>query len=128
MEQTSIAPLPSSSSFMHRGETMAQRQSVLAALHEVSSIKPYAALPLLRGFTTWRRGNMRMSTLTASRGVLRLCFGINKDMVRVIANAAAVFVTSMATEGGLLPGGGEGHLGPCHTMVLILSPFFLCLV
>ena len=62
---------------------------------------------MLWGCTTWRRGNRHNV-----EGVLRFCFGINKDMVGVIADAAAVAVASMATEGGLLLGGGEGHLHP----------------
>jgi hypothetical protein len=39
--------------------------------------------------------------------VLRLCFGINKDMVQFIANAAAAATASMATEGVLPPGQGR---------------------
>ena len=48
------------------------------------------------------------------KGVLRLCFGINKDMVQVIAYAAAVAVASMATVGGLSPGGGGTSTSLCQ--------------
>ena len=38
--------------------------------------------------------------------MLRSCYGINKDMVRVITDAAAATIASMAIEGGLPPGRG----------------------
>ena len=43
--------------------------------------------------------------------MLRSCFGINKDMVRVIANAAVAALVSMATEGGGPTGGALAGVG-----------------
>ena len=48
-------------------------------------------------------------------GVLRLCFTINKVMVRVIANAAEAALASMMIEWGLPPGGGGDVYVPTTT-------------
>ena len=111
MEQTLTPPPPSSSSFSRGGKTTVRRQSFLAVLRTVSSIKPYATLPYFRRiFATGMRNLEKRQQLNVDvdnvKGMLRLCFGINNDMVQVIANAAAVASAAMVTERGLLPGGG----------------------
>ena len=120
MEQTSTAPpLSPLSSFLRRGETTARRQSVLAALCAVSSIEPYATSQYFRhifatGMCKLEERRQADVDVDNVKGVLRSCFGINKDMVQVIAYAAAVAVASMATEGGLSPGGGGTSTSLCQ--------------
>ena len=68
-------------------------------LRVVSSIKPYATSPYFRRIFALGVRNLEERqqvdvNLNDVEGALRSCFGINKGMVRVIADTAAVAVAS----------------------------------
>jgi hypothetical protein len=94
------------------------RASVLGALRAVSSSEPYAASPYFRRiFASGLRdleggggdGGGGPATTPAVEGALRSFFGINGDLVRVIADAAAAIVAADAD------GGGAADLPPATT-------------
>ena len=121
MEQTLTPSPPSSASFSRGGKTTARRQSILAALWAVSSIKPYASSLYFRcifaiGMSNLEERQQADVDVDNVKGVLRLCFGVNKDMVQVIANAAASAVVSMAMGGGLPLEGRRDVYVPTTTM------------
>jgi hypothetical protein len=111
MEQTSTPPPPSSSSFSRSGEKRVWCQSILVALRAVASMESYSTLPYFRHIFATEMHNLEErrqadDDVNDVEGVLRLCFGINKNMVRVIADAAVATVALMAMEG--VPTGGGG--------------------
>ena len=120
MEQTSTPPSPFSSSFLRRGETPARHRSVLKVLCMVSSIKPYATLPYFRcifatGMLNLEERQQADVNINDTKGALRSCFGINKNMMQVITAATAAVVALMATEGGHPSGGGRDVSVPTTT-------------
>lgn len=89
----------------------ANKQSILSILHEISKMAPYASSTYFRQlFTNGIRNVEKHDTrengeLSSVEDALRKCFGINEDMIRVIAAAGIAVAEKRSNEKMLIEEG-----------------------